>query len=198
MSAQVPVLEEAPRHIDFELERSEPAFQTLCDTWDVSLNQPWPDVFGMKLYEWASASNLPRLRTISLFSGAGGLDIGFHDAGFDIVESVEINVSYVQSLKVNSKPDGYFGSGEVRNIDIREYHPTKNGWRRGEIDFIIGGPPCQTFSAGGRRAGGVTGTSEARGTLFEEYVRLLKELQPRAFLFENVYGITGAEAGAKN
>jgi DNA (cytosine-5)-methyltransferase 1 len=76
-------------------------------------------------------------------------------------------------------------------IDIRKFFPSPEL----EIDFIIGGPPCQTFSAAGRRASGVTGTSDSRGTLFHEYVRLLKTLQPKGFLFENVYGITGAQQG---
>ena len=65
----------------------------------------------------------------------------------------------------------------------------------GRIDFIIGGPPCQTFSAAGRRANGVLGTTDARGVLFREYVRLLQELSPIGFLFENVYGIIGAQGG---
>jgi DNA (cytosine-5)-methyltransferase 1 len=65
------------------------------------------------------------------------------------------------------------------------------------VDFIIGGPPCQTFSAAGRRASGVKGTTDSRGQLFEQYVRLLEHFspQPKGFLFENVYGITGAENG---
>jgi DNA (cytosine-5)-methyltransferase 1 len=63
------------------------------------------------------------------------------------------------------------------------------------VDFVIGGPPCQTFSAAGRRAAGVAGTTDRRGTLFQEYVRILKLLQPKGFLFENVYGITGANKG---
>jgi DNA (cytosine-5)-methyltransferase 1 len=195
MSVHAPALEETPKQVDLGLEQDVLSFQALCESWEINLREPWPDRFGKSLNEWAKESVHPKIRTISLFSGAGGLDIGFHDAGFDIVEAVEINASYAETLEANSKPNGYFGSGKVRNIDIREYHPTKCGWQRGEIDFIIGGPPCQTFSAGGRRAGGVQGTTEERGTLFEEYVRLLKELQPRAFLFENVYGITGAEAG---
>src|SRR5581483_4840452 len=57
------------------------------------------------------------------------------------------------------------------------------------------GPPCQTFSAAGRRAAGVAGTSDPRGALFEEYIRLLGIIQPKGFLFENVYGITGAQDG---
>ena len=57
------------------------------------------------------------------------------------------------------------------------------------------GPPCQTFSAAGRRASGVLGTTDARGVLFREYVRLLTQLKPKGFLFENVYGIVGAQNG---
>ena len=128
MSVHVPALEEAPSQIDLGLERDAPSFQALADIWDVNLNKPWPDQFGQKLHNWAKASVLPKIRTISLFSGAGGLDIGFHDAGFDILETVEINAAYAKTLEANSKPDGYFGSGNVRNVDIREYRPTKNGW----------------------------------------------------------------------
>jgi DNA (cytosine-5)-methyltransferase 1 len=196
MSLNALALEKASNQFHLGLVRKEPSFKALCDSWLVNLNEPWPDQFGRSLNRWASDSVFPKIRTISLFSGAGGLDIGFHDAGFDIVETVEINAAYAQTLETNFKPNGYFGSGKVRNIDIREYQPTKCGWQKGTIDFIIGGPPCQTFSAGGRRAGGVSGTTEERGALFEEYVRLLKELQPKAFLFENVYGITGAESGS--
>ena len=81
-----------------------------------------------------------------------------------------------------------FNNSKVNCIDIREY----TGKHLGNIDFIIGGPPCQTFSAAGRRANGVLGTTDARGVLFREYVRLLQELSPVGFLFENVYGIIGA------
>ena len=65
----------------------------------------------------------------------------------------------------------------------------------GKVDFIIGGPPCQTFSAAGRRANGVSGTMDTRGVLFREYARLLNILSPKGFLFENVYGIIGAQGG---
>jgi DNA (cytosine-5)-methyltransferase 1 len=75
-------------------------------------------------------------------------------------------------------------------VDIADYVPAQS-----DIEFVIGGPPCQTFSAAGRRASGVPGTSDARGRLFHEYVRLVRDLQPRGFLFENVYGLTGAQGG---
>jgi DNA (cytosine-5)-methyltransferase 1 len=196
MSVQTLVKEKVLNQFQLGLEQDSPSFETFCTAWNVNLSEPWPDQFGQRLNKWANHSGFKKIRTISLFSGAGGLDIGFHDAGFDIVEMVEINSSYAETLKANTKPSGYFASGEVKNIDIRDYQPAKSGWRSGSIDLIIGGPPCQTFSAGGRRAGGVAGTTEKRGVLFEEYVRLLKELRPKAFVFENVYGITGAESGS--
>jgi len=132
-----------------------------------------------------------RIRTLSLFSGAGGLDIGFHDAGFDIVEAVELDPKLAASLQANVGEGKYFGSSvNIVVGDICDYNPDLE-----DIDFIIGGPPCQTFSAAGARASGVAGTKDVRGNLFQEYVRILEKLKPSGFLFENVYRILGANGG---
>lgn len=164
----------------------------LCKAIGCKPNMPgWPDIFGARIKLLHSAYGNRPIRTLSLFSGAGGLDIGFADAGFDIVESVEIEEKFCETLKMNSGPGRRFEKSKVNCIDIRKFSPD----HLGKIDFIIGGPPCQTFSAAGRRANGVLGTTDARGILFREYVRLLRELSPRGFLFENVYGITGAQNG---
>ena len=144
----------------------------------------WPDNFGKKLGKTLKKHN--DIKVLSLFSGGGGLDIGFLDAGFNIVECVEIESRFVETLKENIETE----KTKIRCIDIRVYKPQLK-----EIDFIIGGPPCQTFSAAGARAAGVKGLSDQRGTLFEEYVRLLKQLKPKGFLFENVYRIVGAQGG---
>lgn len=151
----------------------------------------WPDDFGKGLRKFFDRNPSCRVRTLSLFSGAGGLDIGFSDAGFDIVDSVEIEKKFCATLELNSGSGKRFCHSKVNCIDIRKF----SGRELGNIDFIIGGPPCQTFSAAGRRANGVLGTTDARGVLFREYVRLLQELKPRGFLFENVYGLTGAQRG---
>ena len=153
-------------------------------------NLVWPDKFGKALRQWSRCQKRPPIRTLSLFSGGGGLDIAFRDAGFDIVEMVEIEENYAQTLSTNIGAESELGQTRVQCVDIRDYQPTE-----ADIELIIGGPPCQTFSAAGRRAAGVRGTSDPRGTLFEEYVRLLRQIRPRAFLFENVYGIVGAENG---
>ncbi len=159
----------------------------------VDTTQPaWVDEFGEILGQISKKSLKGRkIRTLSLFSGAGGLDIGFHQAGFDIVEMVEIEQKFTKTLEENTKTGAIFEGSKACTIDIRDYKSKDLG----KIDFIIGGPPCQTFSAAGRRAAGVKGIEDPRGMLFKEYVRLLGELQPKAFLFENVYAIVGAQGG---
>ncbi len=168
-------------------------FSNICDTLGIRDNVPaWPDNFGTGIRTWLKANNIPPIRTLSLFSGAGGLDIGFSDVGFNIVQAVEIEKKFCETLDKNSGTGKIFENSRVSCVDIRNF--SSEGL--GKIDFVIGGPPCQTFSAAGRRANGVLGTTDARGVLFREYVRLLKELSPVGFLFENVYGITGAQGGA--
>lgn len=160
--------------------------QALFKSLKVKQDSGWPDFFGEQLKKWASESSFNKIPTLSLFSGGGGLDIAFSDAGFDIIELVEIDPRFSDTLSNN-----FNDQGSVKCIDIRDYHPSDDL----KVDMIIGGPPCQTFSAAGRRASGVKGTSDPRGTLFEEYVRILKKLKPKVFLFENVAGIVGAEGG---
>lgn len=175
----------------FDDQPYESTFEKICSRLGIVSGPGWPDFFGQAILNWFKSTNQRPIRTLSLFSGAGGLDIGFHDAGFDIVSSVEIDERFVATLKANSGQGKYFENSQINCIDIRDYKPRDLG----EIDFIIGGPPCQPFSAAGRRAAGVLGTTDERGQLFQEYVRILKELSPKGFLFENVYGITGAENG---
>ncbi|MBL7964660.1 MAG: DNA cytosine methyltransferase [Flavobacteriales bacterium] len=132
--------------------------------------------------------------TLSLFSGAGGLDLGFLQAGFDIRGCVEIVPAYAATLCENLHGgDGYQHGTTVHCEDIRKFDTRP--YRQMGIECIIGGPPCQTFSAAGRRSGGVIGTEDERGQLFNAYCRVLRELNPRVFVFENVYGLPGANGG---
>lgn len=166
-------------------------FQEILRSLGISLKPAWSDQFGLCLRNSLRKQGHSPIKTLSLFSGGGGLDIAFHDASFDIVQMVELEAKYVQTLEKNSIPGKWLENSRPICIDIKEFIPGPEL----EVDFIIGGPPCQTFSAAGRRAAGVAGTSDSRGTLFQEYVRLLKKLQPKGFLFENVYGIVGAQKG---
>ncbi|NER38882.1 MAG: DNA cytosine methyltransferase [Oscillatoria sp. SIO1A7] len=164
-------------------------FPEILAALGISCDPGWPDCFAKAM---RGQQNHYPIKTLSLFSGGGGLDIAFHDCGFDIVAMVEVEAKYVRTLQQNTEPGKWLEGSKPICIDIREYLPPSDL----KVDFIIGGPPCQTFSAAGRRAAGVAGTNDARGNLFQEYVRLLKLLQPKGFLFENVYGITGAQKGA--
>jgi DNA (cytosine-5)-methyltransferase 1 len=181
--------------LPLDLPNAEPAnkhwFQDILAQLSVQPETGWTDKFGQSLRQWLRQQAILPIKTLSLFSGGGGLDIAFHDAGFDIIQMVEIEPKYVQTLQQNTQPGKWLDGCQACCLDIRDYFPESHL----NVDFIIGGPPCQTFSAAGRRAAGVSGTTDARGTLFQEYVRLLKRLQPKGFLFENVYGITGANQG---
>src|SRR5438132_10509000 len=105
-----------------------------------------------------------RPRALSLFTGAGGLDIGFHRAGFDIVASLEIEATCCKTLESN-RGRYYSENCKILCTDIRQFDPTTLDV--GAIDVIVGGPPCQSFSAAGRRAGGAAGIMDERGSLFE-------------------------------
>jgi len=151
----------------------------------------WTDDFGDALHTCMKNILAAPIKTLSLFSGGGGLDIAFRDCGFHALQMIEMNARYVETLKANAQPGQRFEGSEPLCMDIRDFQPADAL----QADFIIGGPPCQTFSAAGRRAAGVSGLDDPRGLLFQEYIRILKTLQPEGFLFENVYGIVGAQGG---
>lgn len=130
-------------------------------------------------------------KVLSLFSGAGGLDIGFHLNGFDIKACIEIDRDGCNTIEAN-KPKYANKNTKVYCKDITTINPNDVMDEIGEIDFMIGGPPCQSFSAAGRRAGGVYGVNDTRGSLFWYYCEFLKVFKPKGFLFENVKGILQA------
>ena len=131
------------------------------------------------------------IRTLSLFSGGGGLDIGFEKAGFEILFATDVNHECCETLKRNAgntlNPALVVEEQDITTMDFRIL--PRN------IDMIIGGPPCQSFSASGRRAGGAAGKLDQRGNLFKSYCEVVDLLKPKAFLFENVRGILGTNKG---
>jgi DNA (cytosine-5)-methyltransferase 1 len=120
------------------------------------------------------------LRTLSLFSGGGGLDLGFDRAGFEHVASFEIVRDAAETLRRN-RPDWDVRTGEAGDV-------TQARWRewRDRVDVIHGGPPCQPFSVAGRQRG----SSDERD-LVPEYVRAVREVKPLAFVAENVAALAG-------
>lgn len=134
---------------------------------------------------------MDKIRVASFFAGAGGLDLGFHEAGFDVVYASDIESDCCKTLELNRGVSASKASqvhcGDIREIDF-ETLPAA-------IDLVVGGPPCQSFSASGRRAGGAAGRLDDRGNLFEAYRDIIEYLQPKAFVFENVRGILATNKG---
>lgn len=111
---------------------------------------------------------------ISLFSGAGGLDLGFKKAGFNIILANEFDKNIWETFEKNHGTK--LIKNDIRKLDEKSLPP---------CDGIIGGPPCQSWS----EAGSLRGIDDPRGKLFYEYIRILKELKPKFFLAENVKGM---------
>lgn len=116
------------------------------------------------------------MRLISLFSGAGGLDRGFHNAGFRTITANEYDKKICPTFRANF-PDVNLIEGDIRDIPSDEFPDNITG--------IIGGPPCQSWS----EAGTLKGIEDARGQLFYEYIRILRDKQPLFFVAENVSGM---------
>lgn len=114
-------------------------------------------------------------RVVSLFSGAGGLDKGFEEVGFDIIWANEYDSSIWDTFEYNF-PNTYLDKRSIRNIPSIDIP---------ECIGIIGGPPCQSWS----EAGALRGIEDERGQLFYEFIRILRDKKPLFFLAENVEGM---------
>ena len=120
------------------------------------------------------------MKTISLFSGCGGLDIGAKAAGANIIFSNEIDKNASDTLKK------YHSDSEIYNCDIRTIKSFP------QADFVIGGYPCQSFSMGGNR----NPKNDPRTYLYKEYARCLDSVNPKFFLAENVSGLIKIKQGS--
>ncbi len=120
--------------------------------------------------------------SISLFSGAMGLDLGLEKAGIDIKICQDFDPSCYKTMLKNGKPAM---TGDIRNIESSTIL-FNAGLAKGEAFLLCGGPPCQPFSTAGKRLG----INDPRGSLFMDYVRMVDETRPRFFVFENVKGLT--------
>lgn len=114
------------------------------------------------------------MNIISLFSGAGGLDLGFQKAGFNILWANEYDKTIWETYEKNHQTP--LDKRDIRNI------PSSN---IPDCDGIIGGPPCQSWS----EAGAGRGIDDSRGKLFYEFIRILKDKRPKFFVAENVSGM---------
>ncbi|MGK2848879.1 MAG: DNA cytosine methyltransferase [Minisyncoccota bacterium] len=115
------------------------------------------------------------MKLVSLFTGAGGLDLGFEKAGFSVIWANEYDKSIWETFEHNF-PHTKLDKRSIVDVQSSEIP---------QVDGIIGGPPCQSWS----EAGAGRGINDKRGQLFHDYIRLLKDKQPKFFLAENVSGI---------
>ncbi|MCT4660505.1 MAG: DNA cytosine methyltransferase [Tissierellales bacterium] len=114
------------------------------------------------------------MRLISIFSGAGGMDLGFEKAGFEIITANEYDKKIWETYEKNH--NAKLIKGDIRKINSDEFPA---------CDGIIGGPPCQSWS----EAGSLKGIDDQRGQLFYEYIRLINDKEPFFFVAENVKGM---------
>ena len=114
------------------------------------------------------------MNIISLFSGAGGLDLGFQKAGFNILWANEYDKTIWETYEKNHSTP--LDKRDIRNIPSCDIP---------DCDGIIGGPPCQSWS----EAGAGRGIDDSRGKLFYEFIRILNDKRPKFFVAENVSGM---------
>ena len=125
----------------------------------------------------------PRPIGIDLFAGAGGMSLGFEQAGFDVVAAVEIDPVHCATHKFNFPHCAVLPRSVVGLTGSEIRIAAGIGTRR--VDVVFGGAPCQGFSMMGRRA-----LDDPRNSLVRDFVRLVHELDAKYFVFENVKGIT--------
>lgn len=134
-------------------------------------------------------TTIAKLKVIDLFSGVGGLSYGFaHNAKFKIVAANEILSPMAKSYELNH-PNVKVYCRDIKDFSIKDME-IDLGVKDGDIDIVVGGPPCQAYSTVGKRL-----IDDPRGALFQEYFRILSELKPRFFLFENVKGLLSMSNG---
>jgi DNA (cytosine-5)-methyltransferase 1 len=136
---------------------------------------------------------MKKYKVISLFSGAMGLDIGIEKTGrFELLACNEKESSFCESIRANRQagrlhPELKVFEGDITNIDPHAMMEAC-GIRPGELDLLVGGPPCQSFSTAGRRRT----VQDPRGSLLWQFLRFVEAMQPRFFIMENVRGLLSA------
>jgi DNA (cytosine-5)-methyltransferase 1 len=129
------------------------------------------------------------LSTIDLFCGAGGITEGFRQAGYQCLYGNDCMPEAVETFLFNH-PKSWAEPGDVEDIDPAHVR-MRLGLKRGALDVLVGGPPCQGFSINAPERF----LSDKRNKLFKDYLRFLEEFEPKAFLFENVPGLLSLDDG---
>lgn len=128
-------------------------------------------------------------KVIDIFAGAGGLSYGFaHDKSFEIVAANEILEPMAKTYTLNH-PTVKMYNCDIKNLGLKNLTEDL-GIKEGDVDVVIGGPPCQAYSTVGKRD-----ENDERGDLYLEYYRILSEVKPKMFVFENVKGLLTIKHG---
>lgn len=136
---------------------------------------------------------------ISTFSGCGGSCLGYRMAGYRVAWASEFIPAAAETYRANASPRSVLDTRDVRKVQPEEILSAVS-LRRGEVDLFDGSPPCASFSTAGKREKGwgkvkaYSDSEQRTDDLFFEYVRLLRGLQPRAFIAENVSGLVKGKA----
>ena len=139
-----------------------------------------------------------KYKVVSLFSGAMGLDVGLHSTGrFELLAAVEKDKASCATIRRNASKGFFGGDPLVIESDICSVEPAKLmrelGLKPGQLDLLVGGPPCQSFSTAGRRGG----VSDPRGSLIWQFLRFVEIMKPKMFLMENVRGLVSASLNTR-
>lgn len=130
-----------------------------------------PRALGANTTTWAPKA----VRTLDLFSGAGGLSLGLSSAGFDVVACVEVKKDAAETYSLHH-PNCEILNTDVRNLAFDRF--------KGKVDAVVGGPPCQPFSLGGHRK-----ADRDKRDMIPEFLRCLEQVRPEVFIMENVPGL---------
>ena len=133
--------------------------------------------------------NKETFTNVELFAGAGGLALGLEEAGFENLLSNDFDKDSCDTLKLN-RPNWNVVCDSVENLAEKDLLKMLN-IKKGELDLLSGGYPCQSFSYAGKRLG----LNDVRGTMFYYYAKILKQLKPKIFLAENVKGLVSHDGG---
>jgi DNA (cytosine-5)-methyltransferase 1 len=132
-----------------------------------------------------------KLKALSLFSGAGGMDIGVQQAGFEVLADIELDEHCCATLSEAVRRNSL--TTQVIHADIRKVNPKdllrKLEIKQGELDLLFGGPPCQSFSLAGKQLG----LEDERGPLLFEIIRFARVLSPQVILLEQVKGLLSSK-----
>jgi DNA (cytosine-5)-methyltransferase 1 len=136
-----------------------------------------------------AASKTHTLKVVDLFAGVGGLSFGFSKLNdFEVVAANEILKPMAQAYRLNHPKIEMF-EGDIKHFG-KIALKSKLGKATPKVDIVVGGPPCQAYSTVGKRL-----LDDPRGVLFQEYFRILQELKPKVFIFENVKGLISMNSG---